>query len=150
MIRRATADDSYTLSRLRLTMWDEMHPDGPAASAADRERQFVYWHQTIETGANVAWLDEDAGRTMGMLALLLHAHPPLPTTEHRRGYVSALYVLPEYRRQGIGRALMEAVIGFAQEQELQWLELRTSEAARPLYAALGFKAHEILTLRTGG
>ena len=150
MIRRAVADDAYTLARLRLAMWDEMHPDGPSAAAADRERQFVYWYETIEAGTTVAWLDEADGSPVAMLALLLHQHPPLPTTTHRRGYVSALYVVPEYRRQGIGRALMDTVIAFAHEQGLQWLELRTSEMARPLYAGLDFKAYEILVLRTGG
>jgi ribosomal protein S18 acetylase RimI-like enzyme len=149
MIRRATPDDAYTLTRLRHALWDELNPDHPSQQA-DSERLYVYWYETIEAGATVAWLDEDAGRSRGMVALLLQAYPPLPTTENRRGYLSALYVVPAYRRQGVGQALMETVIGFAQEHGLRSLELRTSEAARPLYDALGFKSHEILTLRTGG
>lgn len=149
MIRRAVADDAYLLARLRHQLWDEVNPERPATSDY-REQLYVYLYETIAAGTTIGWLAEAAGRPTGMLTLLLHAYPPLPTTENRRGYVSALYVVPEQRRQGLGRALMETVIGFAEEQGLQRLELRTTDAGRPLYAALGFTTHEVLTLRTGG
>lgn len=149
MIRRAVPDDAYTLARLRHEMWVDMDPARPAPPDY-RERLFVYWYETLSAGTTVAWLAAGAGGPVGMAALLLHIHPPLPVSERRRGYVTAVYVTPESRRQGIGRALMEAVIAFAQEQSLQRLELRTSDAGRPLYAALGFTAQEVLALNTGG
>lgn len=149
MIRRAVPDDAYTLARLRHEMWNEMDPDRPAASDY-RERLFVYWYETLSAGRTVAWLAEGAAGPVGMVALLLHHHPPVPISERRRGYVTAVYVRPESRRQGLGRALMEAAIDFAREQGLQRLELRTSQAGRPLYTALGFKVQEVLALNTGG
>lgn len=152
MIRRAVVDDAYTLARLRVAMWDEMNPELPSTSDY-REQLYVYWYETIEAGTTLAWLAEEAGRAVGMVALLLQPlqpQPPQPTTLRHRGYVSAVYVVPEQRRHGHGRALMEAVIGFAHEQGLQRLELRTSDQGRPLYTALGFTAHEVLMLNTGG
>lgn len=149
MIRRAVPDDAYTMARLRHEMWDEMDPNRPAEPGY-RERLFVYWYETLSAGTTVAWLAEQAGAPVGMVALLLHHHPPVPISERRRGYVTAVYVIPDARRQGIGRALMEAAIGFAREQRLQRLELRTSQAGRPLYTALGFAVQEVLALNTGG
>ena len=149
MIRVATPDDAYTLARLRQAMWDEMNPDRPA-SAEYREHLFVYWYETLVAGTTLAWLAEEAGQSIGMAALLLHFHPPLPTSQRRRGYVTAVYVAPERRRQGHGRALMEAVIAEAQSCGMQRLELRTSPAGRPLYTALGFGSEEVLMLKTGG
>lgn len=149
MIRPAVPDDAYTLARMRHEMWDEMDPDRPAGPDY-RERLFVYWYETIAAGTTLAWLAEVDGQPVGMVALLLHFHPPLPTTERRRGYVTAVYVVPAHRRQGLGRALMEQVIAYGREHGIQRLELRTSPMARPLYEALGFRAHELLMFDTGG
>lgn len=146
MIRPATVDDAYTLARMRQAMAEEMRPAAPP-DASFRERTFVYWYEMLETGKAVGWIAEVDGTPVGMASLLLHHHPPHPWGERRRGYVHGVYVAPAYRRQGHGRALMDVMIGYGREHGLQRLELRTSEAGRPLYTALGFEPLEILILR---
>jgi ribosomal-protein-alanine N-acetyltransferase len=62
--------------------------------------------------------------------------------------VHNLAVHPSYRRQGIGRALLEAVIEEARRQRANrvTLEVRKSnEAAQKLYQALGFSAKGVRT-----
>lgn len=52
-----------------------------------------------------------------------------------------LYVVPERRGQGIGRALMEAVLARVRAARCAWIELTTGESdttARALYESLGF------------
>ena len=146
MIRRATPDDAYTLARMRQAMAVEMRPDDPR-DPSFVERTFVYWYEMLETEQAFGWVAEVDGQPIGMASLLIHRHPPLPFGERRRGYVTGVYVLPEQRRQGYGRALMEAVIAYGREQHLQRLELRTSTTGRPLYSALGFEPQEVLMLR---
>jgi ribosomal protein S18 acetylase RimI-like enzyme len=49
--------------------------------------------------------------------------------------------VPESRGQGLGRALMEAVLAHARERGADYIELNTEEtdiAARGLYESLGF------------
>ena len=41
---------------------------------------------------------------------------------------------------------MEAIIAWGREQGLQRLELRTSEAGRALYEAVGFERQELMML----
>jgi ribosomal protein S18 acetylase RimI-like enzyme len=56
-------------------------------------------------------------------------------------YLAELYVVPDRRGQGLGRALMEAAIELAREQGADYMDLGTGEddvAARALYESLGF------------
>jgi ribosomal protein S18 acetylase RimI-like enzyme len=56
-------------------------------------------------------------------------------------YLAELYVAPDRRGQGLGRALMEAAIELAREQGADYMDLGTGEddvAARALYESLGF------------
>ncbi len=60
-------------------------------------------------------------------------------------YVAELYVVPERRREGIGRALMQAAIDEARSRGADFMDLNTSEddvAARHLYDSLGFSRRE--------
>ncbi len=145
MVRQATSDDAYQIARLRQAMWDEMNPQQPS-TAAFREATFVYWYQTLEAGQAAGWVAEVEGRAVGMALVLLHHHPPRPNGPIRRGYVTSVYVVPEHRRQGHGRALMEALIAWGREQGLQRLELRSSDDGRELYQAVGFESQELMML----
>jgi len=56
-------------------------------------------------------------------------------------YLEELYVVPELRRNGLGRALLEAAMGTARGEGAENMELSTSEddeAARRLYESAGF------------
>jgi GNAT superfamily N-acetyltransferase len=145
MIRPATPDDAYTVARMRQAMWDEMNPDRPAPREY-RESLFVYWYEMLESGRAVGWIAEDGG-AIGVAMLLIHDHPPRPHGAIRRGYVTNVYVEPAYRRTGVGRRLMGAVIEYGHEHGLQRLELRTSHEGRALYESIGFEPAEFLILR---
>lgn len=144
-IRPVTLDDAYTVARLRQAMWDEMnHASSPRSY---REALYTYWYGMLEAGRAVGWLAEAAGQAVGVAMLLLHDHPPRPTGAVRRGYVTNVYVAPDFRRQGVGRQLMEALIAYARAAGLRRLELRTSDMGRHLYEQLGFVPAEFLILR---
>jgi ribosomal protein S18 acetylase RimI-like enzyme len=60
-------------------------------------------------------------------------------------YLEELYVVPERRGQGLGRALLEAAMEHAQERGAAHIDLNTSEddvAARALYESAGFTNRE--------
>ncbi|HEY4014677.1 MAG TPA: GNAT family N-acetyltransferase [Polyangiaceae bacterium] len=82
-------------------------------------------------------LAEDAGRTVGF-ALFFHNYS---TFLARPGiYLEDLFVLPEYRRRGFGRALLSAVARLAVERgcgRFEWSVLDWNEPAIAFYRALG-------------
>jgi RimJ/RimL family protein N-acetyltransferase len=82
-----------------------------------------------------AW-DEDA--LLGVVAL---RREPRHRARHRAG-IRAMYVAPEARGRGVGRALLDAVVAHARAVEgIHRLELGvtvTNEAARALYLRAGF------------
>lgn len=60
-------------------------------------------------------------------------------------YLAELYVVPDHRGSGLGRALMTAAIEHARTRGAAWMDLGTSEddvAARALYESLGFSNRE--------
>lgn len=60
-------------------------------------------------------------------------------------YLAELYVVPDRRGGGLGRALMVAALGLARATGADRIELGTSEddvAARSLYESLGFTDRE--------
>jgi GNAT superfamily N-acetyltransferase len=60
-------------------------------------------------------------------------------------YLAELYVVPDRRGHGLGRALMEAAIDLARREGADHMDLGTGEddvAARALYESLGFSNRE--------
>jgi GNAT superfamily N-acetyltransferase len=58
-------------------------------------------------------------------------------------YLEDLYVRPEFRRQGVAKALMARLQGIAREHDcgrVQWVVLRNNAAAVKLYEGLGAHA----------
>jgi len=82
------------------------------------------------------WVWEDGGRIVGNLTLIPH---------HKQGkrvlLIANVAVLPEFRRQGIGRILTEQGIASAHKQGVDevWLQVRDDNPpAEHLYRELGF------------
>lgn len=57
----------------------------------------------------------------------------------RLGVVGNMVVAAEHRRRGLGRAILEEIIGFLEDERgCAQLELSATDAGRPLYASHGF------------
>ena len=82
------------------------------------------------------WVAEQEGKTVGYAGMRCVVG---------EGYVNNVAVFPEYRRQGIGRALVEKLIAQAQREcAFLSLEVRASnEAALAVYYELGFEVQGI-------
>ena len=75
---------------------------------------------------------------------------PKPNRLHDEiGYVTNVYTRPAYRGQGIGSVLLERMVQWAKDRELDVLFVWPSEQATPFYERAGFSAdNEILEYQT--
>ena len=112
--RKATADDLEALARLRWAMQFERQEDHPSDPETWETYLAAYrdaFAEQIAQGGFDAWLAEDGGQAVSCVVLLWWRTPPIfDQLVRRRGMVSSVYTLPEYRRRGISRQLMLMLI----------------------------------------
>ncbi len=66
----------------------------------------------------------------------------------RWGYLGNAFVLAVYRNQGIGRQLLDAVLGYAGQNGFARVVLSPSERSIPFYRRAGFGPADALMLWT--
>ena len=134
-VRRAGPAEVESIGQLLHDFNKEFDEPTPGPEAlADRIRQLL---AAGETAVLIAGDGPDG------LAVLRFR--PGIWTDALECYLAELYVIPERRGQGIGRALMEAAIELARREGADRMDLGTSEedvAARALYESLGFTSRE--------
>jgi ribosomal protein S18 acetylase RimI-like enzyme len=135
MVRRATADDAEAVGWLLDDFNREFDEPTPGPEAlAERVRELL-------AGGDTVVLVGGAGPDgLAVLRFRLSIW-----TEGLECYLAELYVVPERRGQGLGRALMEEAMEVARGAGADYMDLGTSEddtAARALYESLGFSNRE--------
>lgn len=84
--------------------------------------------------------DGEGGPIVSCAWLLLVTKPPSPRFPHgETGTLFNVYTVPEHRRRGLAKRVMERLIDAARELKLDVLELHATEDGYPLYRALGFE-----------
>lgn len=108
-VRPVTSQDAEQWARLRHALW----PDSSLAEHRAETERFLAGTGT-EPEEVLAAVAED-GRLLGFVELsirnIVHACTP-----GRVGYLEGWYIIPEARRQGIGRVLVAAGEGWARAQ----------------------------------
>ena len=134
-VRRAGRSDAETIGRLLHDFHREYDEPTPGPDAvADRVRELLAAEEIFVL----------LGGTEPCGVAVLRFLPALWTTAFDC-YVEELYVAPDRRGRGLGRALMNISLGLAREKGADQIVLGTSEddiAARALYESLGFSNRE--------
>ena len=92
------------------------------------------------------WL-EKKGQAVASGTLVLA--PPAPGSAHGLGYIADMYTLPDCREQGLGSAMLDALLDRARELDLREVILLPSPQARQIgfYERFGFRFVGGLTRR---
>jgi ribosomal protein S18 acetylase RimI-like enzyme len=127
-VRAAEPGDAETVGRLLHDFNSEFGDPTPGpAKLADRVRELL-------AADEITVLVAEGG------VAVLYFRPSL-WTEALECYLAELYVVPERRGEGLGRALLDASVELARDTGADYMCLGTSEddvAARSLYESAGF------------
>ena len=139
-VRVASRDDADAIGRLLYAFNREFDEPTPAPSAVAERMRLL-----LDGGDTVVLLADDGPAGPAGLAVLRFRAAIWSTG--LECYLAELYVTPDRRGRGLGRALMEAVLREARSLGADTMDIGVDEpdvAARRLYESLGF------TNRAGG
>ncbi len=141
IIRRLTEDDLDALWRVRL----QALKDNPEAFGSTYEETIARGKESfrwrLRPGDDVFYLGAFDDTLVGIVGFFREEG----SKNRHEGNIVSMYVLPERRGQGAGKALMQEMI--AQAKQIAGLEqlilavVTTNNAARLLYRLLGFEVY---------
>lgn len=96
----------------------------------------------------IARVAEHRGEIVGMAWLVVFDRVPnIDQLVRKTGDIQSVFVLPSFRRAGVGRALVDALLAEADTQGIDRVTVSGNQAAAALYASAGFRADEFLRVR---
>jgi GNAT superfamily N-acetyltransferase len=150
VVRVAGDGDLAALASLRSLWPSEGSPEEP-----DLEGRIATW-LADDRERRTSWLAESGGEPIGMASLFEYRRMPRPGRLNSRwGYVSNMFVREDFRNQGIGAALLAALIDVAEERSYVRLVVSPSNDALSLYRRVGFllpgsmEGADVLLVRPG-
>lgn len=141
-IRRASTADLETLVAHRRAMFRDMGYSDDAALESMSEKFRVWLLKHMNSGEYHAWLVSagDGSIAAGAGLWLMDWPPHMVGQGARRGNILNVYTEENYRRRGLARQLMEAVLAWCKGNGVDTIILHASPAGKSLYEEMGFKA----------
>ena len=155
-IRPATVGDIPTVIDFRARMFRELGWADEARLEQVAPLAEGYLREQFVTGGCTGFVAEkpgadtaEPGETVATVVVVWQRVPPSPRNlAGRQAYVLGMYVVPEYRRQGVALALMEETVRCATAAGVPVITLHASDRGRSLYEQLGFRAAPEMRLFT--
>ncbi len=140
-IRRATVADAPTVAEHRVRLFMDTGRLNADEAAALRAKLPAILEPMLARGEYLGWLAVtpcDDVVVAGAGVQIRHLLPRPETLTEREALVVNVYVAPEYRRQGLARRLMTAILDWCEEERIERVALHSSSMGRHLYESLGF------------
>jgi GNAT superfamily N-acetyltransferase len=133
-VRPAVPSDGPAVASLRAAWTSEYR--GPSRDASFTDRFAAWWE--AESGRRF-WLAWTGDAAVGMVNLAVFERMPAPGRPPSRwGYLGNAFVLPAWRSQGIGTALLSALLSYARAERFARIVLSPSQRSIPFYQRAGF------------
>ncbi len=147
VLRCATMADAGIIAAHRAGMFRDMGQVPPALYEDFRTSAETWLTNGFRSGEYVGWLATAVGEVIGGAGVQLRRVSPHPfkktngevaIAEGRHAIVINVFTEQEWRRRGVGQALMREIITWAESERLDRLVLHASDEGRKLYERLGF------------
>lgn len=135
----ATVNDFPIAADLQAAMTREFGGDRDSTYPGWRERFVQYFLQRQDKGQAQLFCAQLAGNVVGITVVTLIDDYHGYVRGTKSACISAVYVLPAYRRKGIARRLTQEALDWARTKGCLDVRLKASNEAVSLYQSLGFK-----------
>jgi GNAT superfamily N-acetyltransferase len=140
-LRLATKDDIKQLIEFRIKFLKEVRVDAPTDRLDEyREVMKDYLEREMSSGNYVAWLavvNNEIIATSGIITI--QRLPQLWNMTGKEAYIMNMFTKPEWRRKGIGSAILEKLLEEARNRGIEAVKLHATPMGRSLYEKYGFK-----------
>jgi ribosomal protein S18 acetylase RimI-like enzyme len=146
-IREATVADVALLARHRAGMFRDMGRLNPAWEASLVRETADYLRDALPRGEYLGWVAESVSPSpepVGGGGVQLRPILPRPRPSGEgielgpEAIILNVYVEPEWRRRGVGEALMRSILSALAERKVTRIVLHASDDGRRLYERMGF------------
>jgi GNAT superfamily N-acetyltransferase len=157
-IRFATTDDAGVIGWHRARMFQDMGLVPDELFESFRTKSLNRLGNAVASGDYIGWLVTEHDKPQTIIAgagVIIREVPPFPlchkngaitVAEGRQGLIVNVFTEPEWRRRGLAKLLMNTIIAWSREQDLDDLVLHASDDGRVLYEQLGFIPTEEMRL----
>jgi GNAT superfamily N-acetyltransferase len=157
-IRRATAQDAAIIAWHRARMFQDMGDVSGDAFEILRAKARIRLEQWIGSGNYVGWLASPsdkpemivAGAGVQLQPILPRPRDPAIIGEGRQGTIVNVFTEPQWRRRGVAGLLIQEIIIWSRNEQLDRLILHSSDEGRSIYEKLGFVASNEMRFRGVG
>lgn len=139
--RKANLDDISELVKLKIYLLDELNPyeDKNRLDTLKTELE-KFFIEHLETNEFISFLAEYKNEVISTSSLILWKIPPRYDCLHGRyGYISNMYTIPKFRRNGISTELLKILIAEAKRLSVDILNLHATKDGINMYRKFGFK-----------
>lgn len=141
-IRLAKNEDIDQLTKLRSLMQQEVN-EISESKVTDEYLNTVkqYFKESLANKSYVSSVAVVDGKIVAAAGVVFYQKPPsLPSGTGLVGYVTNVYTLPEFRKQGLASKLIELLVSEAKKRKVTKLHLGSTDDGKTIYERLGFKA----------
>jgi GNAT superfamily N-acetyltransferase len=160
-IRQANPDDASIIGWHRARMFQDMGLVPNELFDPFRTKALDRLGKALASGDYFGWLVSQRNVPQEIIAgagVIIREVPPFPIrhkdgeitiAEGRQGLIVNVFTEPEWRRRGLAKLLMNTIITWSREQNLDGLVLHASDDGRALYEQLGFISTTEMSLGGG-
>lgn len=135
-IRKMTFSFAEDFGRVIYTAWGETYK-GLMPDSILEGRSLERWVQRTKENSENKYIAFADGKAVGIVGFLPQARDFV--TDNESGEIVALYVLKEYQKQGIGKALMNKALKDISSDKVTLFVLKGNENALEFYKHMGFE-----------
>ena len=139
-IRKAALEDIELLMEWRMEVLHEVFsiPSSKNTDELEQENR-AYYQRALAQEEHIACFACMEDKIIGCGGICFYREMPSPDNPTGKcAYLMNIYINPQFRKQGVGEAIVKWLVEQATKRGISKIYLETSEAGKRLYTKLGF------------